>query len=215
MDIFAGETAPFAVALGLTLAIALLELIGLLMGMQPSAVVDGALPDLDIPDADAPEMELGALSQLLSWFNFGRLPALVVLLLLTTSFGLLGFAGQEALRRTLGFALEPWVASIPAAIGAAFVTRHAGRALARIIPKEETDAVSTKAFIGRVATVFRGEASAGRPAEAKLTDIHGKTHYLLVEPDEAGQKLPEGSEVVLIRQDGAVYRGITRLKPLD
>lgn len=215
MDIFAGETAPFAVALGLTLAIAIIELVGLLMGMQPSAVVDGALPDLDIPDADAPEMEMGALSQLLSWFNFGRLPALVVLLLLTTSFGLLGFAGQEALRRTLGFALEPWVASIPAALGAAFVTRHAGRALARIIPKEETDAVSTKAFIGRVATVFRGEASAGRPAEAKLTDIHGKTHYLLVEPDEAAMVLPEGSEVVLIRQDGPVYRGITRLKPLD
>ena len=215
MDIFAGETAPFAVALGLTLAIAVIELVGLLMGMQPSAVVDGALPDLDIPDADAPEMEMGALSQLLSWFNFGRLPALVVLLLLTTSFGLLGFAGQEALRRTLGFALEPWVASIPAAIGAAFVTRHAGRALARIIPREETDAVSTKAFIGRVATVFRGEASAGRPAEAKLTDIHGKTHYLLVEPDEAAMVLPEGSEVVLIRQDGPVYRGITRLKPLD
>lgn len=215
MDIFAGETAPFAVALGLTLAIAIIELVGLLMGMQPSAVVDGALPDLDMPDADAPEMEMGALSQLLSWFNFGRLPALVVLLLLTTSFGLLGFAGQEALRRTLGFALEPWVASIPAALGAAFVTRHAGRALARIIPKEETDAVSTKAFIGRVATVFRGEASAGRPAEAKLTDIHGKTHYLLVEPDEAAMVLPEGSEVVLIRQDGPVYRGITRLKPLD
>jgi len=215
MDIFAGETAPFAVALGLTLAIAIIELVGLLMGMQPSAVVDGALPDLDIPDADAPEMEMGALSQLLSWFNFGRLPALVVLLLLTTSFGLLGFAGQEALRRTLGFAVEPWVASIPAALGAAFVTRHAGRALARIIPKEETDAVSTKAFIGRVATVFRGEASAGRPAEAKLTDIHGKTHYLLVEPDEAAMVLPEGSEVVLIRQDGPVYRGITRLKPLD
>lgn len=215
MDIFAGETAPFAVALGLTLAIAVIELVGLLMGMQPSAVVDGALPDLDIPDADAPEMEMGALSQLLSWFNFGRLPALVVLLLLTTSFGLLGFAGQEALRRTMGFALEPWVASIPAALGAAFVTRHVGRALARIIPKEETDAVSTKAFIGRVATVFRGEASAGRPAEAKLTDIHGKTHYLLVEPDEAAMVLPEGSEVVLIRQDGPVYRGITRLKPLD
>ena len=107
------------------------------------------------------------------------------------------------------------MASIPAALGAAFVTRHAGRALARIIPKEETDAVSTKAFIGRVATVFRGEASAGRPAEAKLIDIHGKTHYLLVEPDEAAMVLPEGSEVVLIRQDGPVYRGITRLKPLD
>ena len=112
MDIFAGETAPFAVALGLTLAIAIIELVGLLMGMQPSAVVDGALPDLDIPDADAPEMEIGALSQLLSWFNFGRLPALVVLLLLTTSFlpGRKHCGGHWASRWSHGWPAfrQPW-----------------------------------------------------------------------------------------------------------
>ena len=210
MDIFAGETAPFAVALGLTFAIAVIELLGLVFGAQPSAMVDSALPDFD---ADVPEVELGPLSQSLSWLSFGRLPALVVLILISASFGLIGFAGQEALRRTIGFALDPWIASVPAAIGAAFVTRHAGLALARIMPKEETDAVSTKAFVGRVATVFRGVAATGHPAEAKLTDIYGKTHYVLIEPNEGEASMPEGSEVVIISQSGPVYRAISKLKP--
>lgn len=77
MDVFASETAPFAVAIGLTLAIAVIELAGLLFGAQPSAIVDSALPDLD---TDVPDIELGPLSQTLSWLSFGRLPALVVLI---------------------------------------------------------------------------------------------------------------------------------------
>lgn len=212
MDVFASETAPFAVALGLTLAIMLIELAGLLFGAQPSAALDSALPDFD---ADVDGIELGPLSQSLSWLSFGKLPALVVIILLTCSFGLIGFAGQEVMRRVVGFALDPWVASIPAAIGAAWVTRHVGLALARVMPKEETDAVSTKAFVGRVATVFRGIAAPGAPAEAKLTDIHGKTHYLLIEPDVGEASMPEGSEVVIIRQEGPVYRAISKLKPAN
>lgn len=211
MDFFASETAPFAVALGLTLAIALIELAGLLLGAQPSAAVDNALPEFD---ADVGELELGPLSQTLSWLSFGKLPALVVLILITASFGLIGFAGQELLRRMLGFMLNPWVASVPAAIGAAYATRYLGLGLARIMPKEETDAVSTTAFVGRVATVFRGIAREGQPAEAKLTDIHGKTHYVLIEPDAGEVDMPEGSEVVIIRQEGPVYRAITKLKPV-
>ena len=219
MDVFASATAPFAVAIGLTLAIALIEMIGLLIGIQPSAAIDSALPDLDVADVDVPHIDMGhielsPLSQTLTWLSFGRVPALAILILMAASFGLIGFVEQEFLRRSFGFTLNPWVASIPAAVGAVFATRHGGRLLGRIMPKEETDAVSTAAFVGRIATVFRGQASAGRPAEAKLSDIHGKTHYLLVEPDEADQVFAEGSEVVIIRQEGSVYRAITRLKPV-
>jgi len=218
MDVFAAATAPFAVAIGLTLAIALIELVGLLVGIQPSAAIDTALPDLhvdvDVPHVDVGHIELSPLSHTLTWLSFGRVPALVILILMAASFGLIGFIEQEFLRRSFGFMLDPWIASIPAAVGAVFATRHGGRLLGRIMPKEETDAVSTAAFVGRVATVFRGQASAGRPAEAKLSDVHGKTHYLLVEPEEANQVFAEGSEVVIIRQEGSIYRAITRLKPV-
>ncbi len=211
MDLFAAETAPFAVALGLTLAIALIELIGVLIGLSPSEAIDNTLPDAD---PDVPDLQLGTLSQFLTWLSFGRLPALIVLILLTTSFGLGGYVLQEAMRRIFGFALEPAIASAPAAIFSLFATHHLGHWLGRLMPREETEAVSTADFIGRVATVFRGTASAGKPAEAKLTDIHGKTHYVLVEPDDNKQLLSEGSEVVLVRREGPVFRAIVRLKPV-
>lgn len=212
MDLFAAETAPFAVALGLTLAIALIELAGVLIGLSPSEAIDSTLPDAD---ADASEFELGPLSQFLTWLSFGRLPALVVLILVTTSFGLGGYVLQEAMRRIFGFALEPAIASAPAALFALFATHHLGRWLGRLMPREETEAVSTADFIGRVATVFRGTASSGKPAEAKLTDIYGKTHYVLVEPDDAQLLLAEGSEVVLVRREGHVFRAIVKLRPVQ
>lgn len=210
MDLLAAETAPFAVALGLTLAIAVIELAGVLIGLSASEAIDSTLPD-----ADASGIELGPLSQFLNWLSFGKLPALIVLILATTSFGLGGYVLQEAMRRIFGFALEPAIASVPAAIFALFATHHVGHWLGRLMPREETDAVSTADFIGRVATVFRGTASVGKPAEAKLTDIHGKTHYVLVEPDDAQQVLSEGSQVVLVRRQGHVFRAIVRLKPVQ
>ncbi|PXA98741.1 hypothetical protein DMC47_07155 [Nostoc sp. 3335mG] len=209
MDLLAPETLPFAVALALTLAIALIELAGVLIGLSPSEAIDSTLPD-----ADAPDIELGPLSQFLNWLSFGRLPALVVLIVATTSFGLSGFVLQEAMRRLLGFLLDPAVASVPAVIIAIYLTHHLGHALSRIMPREETDAVSSAEFIGRVATVFRGTANSGMPAEAKLTDIHGKTHYVLVEPEDTALSLPEGSEVVLIGREGPVFRAIVKLKPV-
>ena len=145
----------------------------------------------------------------------GRLPALVVIIMATTSFGLSGFIIQEVMVRTFGFALQPGIASVPAAIATLFSMHHVGHWLGRLMPREQTEAVSTSEFIGRVATVFRGTATTGQPAEAKLTDIHGKTHYVLVEPEEADLTLTEGSEVVLIRQKGPVYQAIIRLKPVD
>lgn len=212
MDLFAAETAPFAVALGLTLAIAAIELLGVLIGLSPSEAIDNSLPDAD---PDMPDLQLGPLSQFLTWLSFGRLPALIVLILLTTSFGLGGYVLQEAMRRIFGFALEPAIASAPAAVFSLFATHHLGHWLGRLMPREETEAVSSADFIGRVATVFRGTASSGQPAEAKLTDIHGKTHYVLVEPDDNKQLLSEGSEVVLVRREGPVFRAIVRLKPVQ
>jgi hypothetical protein len=74
--------------------------------------------------------------------------------------------------------------------------------------QEESDAVSRDTFIGKVAVVVRGEARKGFPAEAKLRDLTGATHYVLVEPDEENAVLSAGSEVLLVEQAGAVFRAI-------
>ena len=209
MDILASGVVPFTVALGVMLVIIAVEIAGLFIGLQPSAGIDEALPELEIE----PDVELGPLSAMLSWLSFGRLPALVVIILLLASFGLIGLIGQNMLQRAAGFMLDPWAAGALGAVGALFVTHHAGHALAKVFPREETDAVSGKEFIGRIATVFRGEARSGAPAEAKLVDSRGKTQYILVEPDDPEAIFISGSDVLLVRQDGPVFRAIIRLPP--
>jgi hypothetical protein len=220
MDFFAPETAPFAVALCVTAGIAVIEAIGLITGLSASHAIDGALPDMDVGHVhiDSAHVEGGhiePLGHVLSWFSFGRVPSLVILILLFSSFGLAGFIEQEFLRRTFGIALHPLTASIPAAVAAAFAARYGGRVIARLIPRDETDAVSRSSFLGQIATIVRGEARLGHPAEAKLRDIHGRTHYFLVEPDEGEPAFGAGSEVLIVRQSGSVFRAVTRLKPIE
>ena len=60
-----------------------------------------------------------------------------------------------------------------------------------MIPKDETTAVSDASLVGRVGTIVIGTASAGRPAETRVHDEHGTTHYIMVEPegpDEASRR---------------------------
>ena len=56
--------------------------------------------------------------------------------------------------------------------------------------------------------IIRGEALAGQPAEAKLQDRFGQTHYLLVEPDDEAGRFVEGDEVLLVQGSGSRFRGI-------
>ena len=87
-------------------------------------------------------------------------------------------------------------------------TRHLGLAIAQIMPKEETDAVSRDTFIGNIAEIIRGEAKIGTPAEAKLKDFTGTVHYLLVEPDTEETTFYQGDKIILVEKNGAVFRGI-------
>ena len=74
--------------------------------------------------------------------------------------------------------------------------------------RDETESVSEKTFIGRIAVVTLGKARVGSPAQAKLRDQHGQTHYVMVEPDQPGEEFPAGTDVLLVRQVGAVFKSI-------
>ncbi len=107
-----------------------------------------------------------------------------------------------------GFYIPSLLAIIPAFFLALPCTRYLGLGLSKLMPKEETEAVSQKSFIGKVATIIRGDATQGLAAEAKVTDSHGTTHYLRVEPDNADEKLSQGSEVLIVSAHGSIYRVI-------
>jgi hypothetical protein len=46
-----------------------------------------------------------------------------------------------------------------------------------------------------------------------VRDRFGRQHYVLVEPDEAGASHAQGSQVLLVSRDGAVYRCIANANP--
>lgn len=204
---------PFILALGLMLGLAGLELLILLLGGSLFGAVDSLLPDsleADIPDTDAaaPDASPGMLGQILGWFAVGRVPFLVIVIALLTSFGLIGLAIQAVLKQTSGFALPAGLAAIPAFVGASFTTRWLALRIARIMPSAETTAVSRDSFVGRVATITLGSARSGEPTQARITDTHGQAHYVMVEPDRETDVLAEGERVLLVSRSNAVYRAI-------
>jgi len=206
--LMAGPNLPFAVALCVMLVIAVIEGVAMLLGAGLSDVLDSMLPEIDLDvDFDA-DVSPSTFSRLLGWLRIGRVPALMLLVVLLTAFGLIGLLLQSFANGLLGTYMPAMVAVIPAFFLSLPVVRVAGGALGAIMPTDETDAVYSDTFIGRTATIILGEATLGSSAEAKLTDEHGHTHYVMVEPDIAGTSFPQGSRVLLTEQSGAVFKAI-------
>lgn len=199
--LFAPEMLPFSVALGLMLMLLLLELVGLLFGASPSQAAEGLMPEAG---THAPAAE-GAPDGWLGWLGVGRVPVLMLLVVFLCGFGISGYALQAATIEAAGFALHPALASLGALAAALPVTHWGAGLLARVMPKSETEAVSQAGFADAVATITMGVAQAGLPAEAKLQDGFGQTHYVRVEPATAAERLPPGTRVRLLRRQGAVW----------
>ena len=78
--------------------------------------------------------------------------------------------------------------------------------IGRIIPKDETAAISRESFVGRMGVVSAGSARHGLPAQIRITDEHGTTHYLLAEPDDEGEEYGPGTPVIVVSLAGAKAR---------
>ena len=206
MFLFDPAFAPFTIALMIMALIAVMELVSLLFGASVSEMVDNALPDTDL---SAPELSQPSMfDSFFGWLGLGRVPALILIAAMLLSFGVIGILLQSLWHAIFGFHLPALVPALAAAPLALFPTRWIGRVIGRLLPKEESEAVSKESFIGKVAVILRGEASSGRPAEAKLKDPHGATHYLLVEPDTDDARFAAGAEVLIVARNGAVFRAI-------
>lgn len=170
--------------------------------------------DIEIPDADF-DGDISGISGsigdgLLSLFGFGKVPMMILLMLLFGFFGMIGLSGQMAALNIMGSLITPFIAVPAAAILAFPLTGAAARPLAKILPRDETTAISRDLLIGRFATIELGKAQTGSPARAKVKDTHGHHHFIMVEPDNAGQILQQGEEILLVRRDGENFRAISR-----
>jgi hypothetical protein len=191
----ADENIVFAAALVLMIALGLLQLIGF-----------GGF-DSDI-DMDADVDGTGVAGGLLSFLGGGRLPFMILLVLFLMIFGLTGFAGQQFVQSLTGGLLSPFLAVTGALLVALPVTGLLSKPLARILPGDETTAVSIDDLTGRRAIIDIGTARPGYPARAKVKDRHGHGHALMVEPDNEDGIFVTGEEVLLVRREGDIFKAV-------
>lgn len=191
-----GDNIVFASALVLMALIGIVEALGL----------GGSAMDIDgHADLD---------SDLLGWLGFGRLPLLMLLVIFLACFGVIGLSSQQLMVSLTGETLTPWLAAPIAAVASLPATSVLASLLARVVPRDETTAVSLDTLVGRRAVIVTGRAAPGCPARARVRDHHGYDHYVMAEPDNAGQSFGEGEEIILVRRDNYVFRAISEGRAL-
>ncbi|MFT5660045.1 MAG: hypothetical protein ACI9TV_000679 [Sulfurimonas sp.] len=189
----------FTVALVLMLFISILEGITAILGFGISSFLETILPDLDLElgSADASE---GVLSKILSWLNYGKVPVLIIFVCFLTAFGLVGYSMQYMFY-ALTSSLLSQIIVVPIALIITFpFVRLFTSLLEKIMPKDETSALSQESFIGKVAVITLGKASYGLPAEGKIKDKYGQTHYFMIEPESQEIEFIQGEDVLLSKQ---------------
>ena len=204
--LLADANLPFALALGLMLGIGLLEGLALLAGFDISRSLDDLLFDAEF-QVEAGESEAPGGAAFLAWLHIGVVPMLVLLVVFLAAFGCTGLAVQSLALRGLGHTLAPAWASGLALLASLPILRISGSGLRKLF-QDQTRAVSQDAFLGTIGTIVIGTARSGQPAQARLQDDLGQSHYVMVEPTTAEEVFETGTEVLLVERQGAVYRGL-------
>jgi hypothetical protein len=198
----APETWPFGASLAVMVGLSIVEGAGLMLAHSPSHILESLMPDVP----DGVEGPLG-------WLHIGKVPLLVLLILLLAGFTVSGYVIQSVAHGLTGSLLPAWLASIPAFLAGVSTVNGVGGLLAKIVPGDETSAVSEQTLIGRAGVIVSGHARGGVAAEAKVRDANGRAHYVMVEPDIAEQTLDEGTAIVLVRKAGARFKCIRNPHP--
>jgi len=205
--------APFVIALLVMFGLAAVELTSLLVGFSVNDAIDNFVvphSHIDLPQGELPQSldsvhvdGPGMLARFLSWLYIGKVPVLMVLIVLLTVFGLAGLIAQGIVHSLVG-TLAPAIIAAPLVLIAVLpIVRACAAGIHRIMPADETSAVNPSSFVGRTAYITNGVARTGLPADARLLDQFGTEHHVLVEPEDAGQSFAAGQVVLLVRQSGS------------
>jgi hypothetical protein len=204
MSLLEPHNLPFLIAFGALGVIAVLQVTGV------SEVIEGA-GEFDSPDG----LEMGGLGDALTTLlGLGRVPLLIWLAALLFVFATVGVIGQSALMSLLGAPLSAGWAALAAGGAAVPLNSLAMRPLAAIMPKDETTAIELDDLVRRDAEIQIGTARAGSPARAKVIDMHGQAHFVMVEPHDQALTLNAGDTVLLVRREGQTFYGVQYESPL-
>ena len=176
---------------------AALECILLFLGGGSQSVFDQLLPEdshhVDFHPANNPNI----FSKVFDWLYLGQLPLFIWLIIFLTTYGLSGLLIQGIFERFTGHLINGWIISPACLFLCMPLVRFNAKIAEKILPKDETTAIHIEELIGRTAIIILGDARANSPAQAKVQDQYGHTHYVLVEPAN-GEILKQGQSVILM-----------------
>jgi hypothetical protein len=204
MSLLAAHNLPFVLALAALGVLAIVQVSGL------GDALDGA-GDFDVDSG----LELGGFGEALTaLLGLGRVPLLIWLASLLLAFGGIGLVGQAWITDWFGAPLSAGWAALFAGLAAVPLNSLAMRPLAAVIPRDETTAIGLDDLLRRDAEIQIGTARAGSPARAKVIDLHGQAHFVMVEPHDAVGEFKAGETVLLIRREGQTFYAMQYESPL-
>ena len=185
---------PFTIAAAVLLALVAIEIAGTLTG--------AALSDLTemLPVEHAMDSALG-------WLNLGRVPLLMLLMLLLGLFSAGGMVLQAVADASIGL-LPPFAAIAASAAFALLTTGAASKLVARILPREESYALSDEDLLGKIGTVTVGPLESHAVGKISVSDAHGNRHFPRARPAIAGDVIEIGAEVLIVDMKHREYRVI-------
>ena len=207
MDLLlAPEARPFAVAALILIGLIGVEMVLLLIGLSALHWLDHAAGGHggSAAGGHGGSKEIGSF---LDWLNAGRVPLMVLIMLVLGVFAALGFA-LEAVARAVWMPLPALVAAPRAALATVPVVRSASRGIARLVPRDETYAVDAADFVGRTAEVTMGPLDDGLPGRVKLRDAYGNWHFPRARAAKGHGPMAVGSTVLLVDREGAAFLAI-------
>ena len=208
MTLLEPHNLPFAVAFGALFVIGLLQVIGV------GDALEGAGDfDIDVDSGNALSTG-GVFDSVSSVLGIGRVPLLIWLSSLLFVFALTGTVGQALIDAATGAPLSAGIAAILAAGAALPLNGIVTRPLEKLLPKDETSAVDLRSLVRRDARIQVGTARVGSPARAKVEDVHGHPHFVMVEPHDTDAALSEGETVLLVRREGELFYAVRYESPL-
>ncbi|WAJ30104.1 OB-fold-containig protein [Antarcticirhabdus aurantiaca] len=151
---------------------------------------------LPLSDAIEHAVEGTQLGEAFDWLNLGRVPVAILLMLLLITFGFVGIVLESLLP-----AMPAWSFALVAAPAAVGATKVVGDRIARILPRDETYAVTAAEFVGLEGTVTLGPLDDGLAGSVAVRDRHGDVHTLRARPVDRGTVIQQGSHIVVVARD--------------
>jgi hypothetical protein len=198
--LLAPDVRPFAISAAIMLTLGGIELLTMIVGFSISELIG--------KDFALESESHSAIGGLFLWINAGRLPLLILMILALGVFAIAGFLLQ-AIAHSVGTAVPVSIAALAAVAISLPAIRVTSRGLARIIPRDETYAVSEADFVGHVAEVSIGPLDQGLPGRVRLKDVFGNWHSLVARASPESTPLPVGASVLLVDRDARSFIAIS------